>query len=103
MRKGILGSNAMKKILLFILLLIPISTFGLELPNTYSEIVMLYDLTDDQVLIEKNSDKKTNIASLTKIMTTITALELNNDLSKKIKISLFIIGFTKRAHNKKRI
>ncbi|MCX4365186.1 MAG: serine hydrolase [Bacilli bacterium] len=77
----------MKKILLFILLLIPISTFGLELPNTYSEIVMLYDLTDDQVLIEKNSDKKTNIASLTKIMTTITALELNNDLSKKIKIS----------------
>lgn len=77
----------MKKILLFILLLIPITTYGLELPNTYSDIVMIYDLTDDQLLLEKNSEKKTSIASLTKIMTTITALELNEDLSKKVKIT----------------
>ena len=77
----------MKKIILLILLLIPISVYGLELPKTYSDIVMIYDLTDDEVLLEKNSEKKTNIASLTKIMTTITALELNTDLSKKVKIT----------------
>lgn len=77
----------MKKILLLIILLIPFSVFGLELPSTYSDIVMIYDLTDDQILLEKNSDKKSNIASLTKIMTTITAIELNNDLSKKVTIT----------------
>lgn len=48
---------------------------------------MIYDLTDDQILHEKNSEKKTNIASLTKIMTTITALELNDDLTKSVKIT----------------
>lgn len=77
----------MKKLILLLLLLIPISTFGLELPKTYSDIVLIYDLTDDQVLLEKNSDKKSNIASLTKIMTTITALELNDDLNKKVTIT----------------
>lgn len=77
----------MKKILLLILLLIPLSAFGLELPETYSDIVMIYDLTDNQVLLEKNSEKKSNIASLTKIMTTITALELNDDLTKKVTIT----------------
>lgn len=77
----------MKKILLLIILLIPFGVFGLELPSTYSDIVMIYDLTDDQILLEKNSDKKSNIASLTKIMTTITAIELNNDLSKKVTIT----------------
>ncbi len=77
----------MKKIILFILLLIPISVYGLDLPKTYSEIVMIYDLTDDEILLEKNAEKKTNIASLTKIMTTITALELNQDLSKNVKIT----------------
>lgn len=48
----------MKKILLLIILLIPFSVFGLELPSTYSDIVMIYDLTDDQILLEKNSDKE---------------------------------------------
>lgn len=77
----------MKKLLLFILLLIPISAYALELPETYSDVVLIYDLTDDQVLLERNSEKKSNIASLTKIMTTITALELNDDLSKEVTIT----------------
>lgn len=77
----------MKKLLLFILLLIPASIYALELPDTYSDIVLIYDLTDDQVLLEKDSTKKSNIASLTKIMTTITALELNDNLSKKVTIT----------------
>lgn len=81
------GSNYMKKLLLFILLLIPLSAYALELPETYSDVVLIYDLTDDQVLLEKNSEKKSNIASLTKIMTTITAIELNSDLSKKVTIT----------------
>lgn len=78
----------MKKVLLTILLiLIPVGVFAIELPNTYSDKVLIYDLTEDKILLEKKSDEKANIASLTKIMTTITAIEKNEDLKKEVTIT----------------
>lgn len=77
----------MKKIILLFILLLPTWVCALELPDTYSSNVLIYDLTDEQILFEKNSSNQTYIASLTKIMTTITALEKNPDITKQILLT----------------
>lgn len=65
----------------------PSLVFALGEPNVISKNVVIYDMTDDKVLYEKNITDKTNIASLTKIMTTITAIETINDIDRKIIIT----------------
>ena len=72
----------MKKIVLFILCFFTfiINVFALDDPTLYSKNYCLYDLTDDKIIYEKNIQERTNIASLTKIMTTITAIEKINNL-----------------------
>lgn len=78
----------MKRILLLLLLLFPLNIYAITLPDgLYSDKVLIYDLTDDLILLEHKSDSLANIASLTKIMTTITAIEKNPDLSKNILIT----------------
>ena len=52
--------------------------------NITSDNVILYNLNDNNILYELNSDEKTNIASLTKIMTVITAIENIEDLNQEI-------------------
>jgi len=75
----------MKKILLILLLiLIPINVHALEYPTLHYKNAIIYDLTDNKELYELNSNEKISIASLTKLMTIITAIENNNDLNKKI-------------------
>lgn len=66
----------MKKIILFlILLLTSFNVYALEL-NSKSAI--LVNLNEDIVLLEKNSQDKTSIASLTKIVTAISIIETSN-------------------------
>lgn len=78
----------MKKILfLIILLLIPLNIYALEYPKINSDKAIVYDLTSDKILYEKNSSEQTNIASLTKIMTTITAIEKIDDLNEEVIIT----------------
>jgi len=77
-----------KKLLLFILLLtFPITVFALEGPKLYSKKALIYDLTDNKVLYELEGSNKTSIASLTKIMTTLVAIENIDDLDKSITIT----------------
>ena len=78
----------MKKILftLFIFLISISNVFGLEL-NTYSKNVLLYDLTDDTMLYSVNSDEKAPIASLTKIMTSLVAINYIDNLNEGIVIT----------------
>lgn len=52
-----------------------------------SRYAMVIDLKDQQVLYEKNSDKKLFPASLTKVLTAIVALDNAEDLHKKITIT----------------
>ncbi len=54
--------------------------------NTTSDKLILCNLNDDKVLFEENADEKVPIASLTKIMTTILAIE-NGDLEKTVEIN----------------
>jgi len=48
--------------------------------------VILYNMNDLQVLYEENADEMVSIASLTKIMTTVVALENIDDLDTKVEI-----------------
>lgn len=77
----------MKKIILFILLLFPMVVNAVELPSLYSKNMLIYDLTDDRILHEINADEKRNVASLTKIVTTITAIENISDLDQKVIVT----------------
>ena len=78
----------MKKYLLYLLiLLLPISIKALTYPEINSKKAIIYDLTTNEIIYEKNSEDVTSIASLTKIMTTITAIENIKDLEEKVTIT----------------
>lgn len=78
-----------KKIILLILVFF-ISINGVyakEFIDLYSKNVILYDLNDNSLLYEMNSKERVPIASLTKIMTTIVALENIKEVNEKITLS----------------
>lgn len=50
------------------------------------EYVSLYNMNEDILLYSKNDTKKTSIASLTKMMTTLVAIEERDDLDKIVTI-----------------
>lgn len=79
----------MKKVLFFIINLVIFTNYvyALEEPNLYSKDYVLFDTTDQKIIYEKNLDERTNIASLTKIMTTITAIEKISNLEDKVTIT----------------
>ncbi len=79
----------MKKLVLIILCFFTftINVFALDDPTLYSKNYCLYDLTDNKIIYEKNIQERTNIASLTKIMTTITAIEKINNLDDYVIIT----------------
>lgn len=58
-----------------------------ELPVINSKNYLLYNLDDKTILYEKNASKKIQIASLTKIMTVLTAIENIDDLDSKTTVS----------------
>lgn len=74
----------MKKIILLIILLLPINIKALTYPELHYENTIIYDITENQVLYEKNSEQQRAIASLTKLMTIITAIEYTEDQTKTI-------------------
>lgn len=84
----------MKKLFIVFLfiLLIPINTLGLEYPSISSKNTIIYDLNDKKILYENNSKDKASIASLTKIATTILAIENIKDLNKKVTITNKILS-----------
>lgn len=73
------------KILLAFILLFDI-VFASELELT-SERYILYNMNDNEVLMEKDADKEVSIASLTKIMTVIVAIENIDNFDNKITIT----------------
>ncbi len=78
----------MKKIFYLLLLIIfPLSVNAIDLPKLNSSKVVLYDINDDELIYELNGDDITNIASLTKIMTAITAIENIKNLDDYVTIT----------------
>ena len=73
------------KIFVFLfLLLFAFKTYALELT---SEKYVLYNLNENKIILEKDANVKTDIASLTKIMTILLAVEHTEDYSKQVTIT----------------
>jgi D-alanyl-D-alanine carboxypeptidase len=77
--------------LFLILLLLNIRVVYAEEFNITSDKVILYNMNDDKVLYELDSDKKTQIASLTKIMSVIVGIENNDNLDEEVIITRCIV------------
>ena len=78
----------MKKVFYFtlLLLIIPSKLYASNLELNSSKVI-IYDPDTDYVLYEKDSDKISSVASLTKIMTTIVAIENIKDIKENIVIT----------------
>lgn len=78
----------MKKIMYLLLLFsffIVSPVFANDL-NLSSNNAVLYNLNDNKIMYEKNKDEKVSVASLTKLMTALVAVENINDINQKVKL-----------------
>ena len=75
--------NTIIKRTIFFLLLIVIPIFNVYAKDfsVTANNIILYNLNDDSIIYEKNSEERVSIASITKIMTPLVALENMDDLS----------------------
>ena len=67
---------------------VSISCFALD---TDSQAAILYDIDNDCIIFEKNANEVRQVASLTKLMAIIVALEEINDLNESIIVDEKII------------
>jgi len=75
----------MKKILfLLLIILLPLNIFAIDIK---SKNAILYNLNDDSILYEVNSNDKVYIASMTKIMTALVALEKIDNINDKVTMT----------------
>lgn len=74
------------KTLFFVLfcLVVTITNVNADEIKINSNNAVLYNLNDDKILYEKNKNEKVSIASLTKMMTALVAIENIEDLNKKV-------------------
>ena len=91
----------MKKIVFgLIIFLTFINVYALDIN---SKNAVLYNLNDDNVIYEKSKDEKIQIASLTKIMTSIVAIEnidnINDYLTLKQSAPKGLEGYAKAGFN----
>ena len=92
----------MKKYLyiLFTLIVLFSSTFVSAIDiDIKSDKAIVYNLNDDNIIYEKNSNDETKIASLTKVMTAIVSIENIKNLDDKVKVKYSdltgLVGYSK--------
>lgn len=73
-------------LILLVLTLTCVNVYAEEFSVT-AENIVLYNLNDDSIIYEKNSEEKVSIASITKIMTALVALDNIDDLSDTVVIT----------------
>lgn len=79
--------DTMKKILLLLVCFFPISVNALDMPEINSASAIVYDMDADTVILDKNSREVRSVASLTKIMTVLAAIENIDDFSASVTIT----------------
>lgn len=91
------SGDLMKKVFIFICcyFIMFLDVGALEINSKYA---VLYNLSEDNVLYEVNKDQRTSVASLTKIMTTIVAIENINDYDCKVVLKQDMFNGLKEAH-----
>ena len=90
----------MKKILFTILCFFSFFTgvFALEFPETTASKVLIYDVTENKSIYEKNINEVTSIASLTKLMTVYVAVSEGNLEDKVIITNEMLSGISYDLH-----
>lgn len=58
----------------------------MQVPNVRTQNILLYNLNDNKILYEKDSDEKISIASLTKIMTSLVAIEKIENVNEVVMV-----------------
>lgn len=58
----------------------------------HADSVLVYNLTTNSVVLERNPNQQRSIASITKIMTAMTALDYDKDLTRKLRLSRAVKG-----------
>lgn len=76
----------MKKVVL-ILSIFFINIYSICAIEINSSKAIMYNLDENKIIYEKNSEEKTSIASLTKIVTAITVIDNSSDLNKEVIIT----------------
>lgn len=72
-------------ICIFTLFIFSMSVSAINITLTSKEAI-IYNLNDDNVIYEKNSNEQTKIASLTKIMTSLVAIENINNIDDTVTV-----------------
>ena len=72
---------------IFVFLFLLLFTFKISALELNSEKYILYNLNENKILLEKDAHVQTDIASLTKIMTFLLAVEHTDDYSKQVTIT----------------
>lgn len=62
------------------------SYLEINLPSVQAKNILLYNLNENKIIYEKNSDEKISIASLTKIMTALIAIESFDNLNEIVMV-----------------
>lgn len=77
----------MKKIFLIFIIICSILNVNAEDLSINSQNAIVFNLKDNNIIYEKNSNKQVYVASLTKIMTALVAIEQIDDLTEKVTIT----------------
>lgn len=73
------------RLIMFMLIVIfPTYVYALEYPKLHYYNAIVYNLSENEVMYSLEASEKASVASLTKILTVITSLDLINDLNAKI-------------------
>ena len=78
---------AKKIISTIVVIFLFVTTVSADKIDLISDKYIIYNMNDNSVLAESGSNEKTSIASLTKIMTVIVAIENIDNFDEKIKIT----------------
>lgn len=88
----------MRRKIIFLILSLVMFIPSIKAIEIKSKNAILYNLNSDEVIFEKNSEEVIKIASLTKIMTVIVAIENINDLNEKVIITNDMLKGLKEAN-----
>ncbi len=58
----------------------------IDLPNVQAQNILLYNLKENKIIYEQNSEEQISIASLTKIMTALVAIETFDNLEEIVTV-----------------
>ncbi len=81
-----------KRLILILLILIPITIYSLEYPEINSKIIEIYDLNDNKILYDVKASEVVSVASLTKIATAMVAIENIKNLDESVVITKDILN-----------